>query len=199
MAQGIGFFMAGFETTSNTMTTLCYNLAQNPHVQEKLVKEIETFDKLDHETIHEMVYLEAVIKENLRIFPPAISLHRECKKDTIIGNILIKKGVNIKFPVWALHHSEDFYENPKNFQPERFLPESKEDIEPYAYIPFGGGPRKCLGMRFALIEMKIALAKLLQKYQLFTVPETKLSFHSGDALFLSYPELKLGLRPRDFE
>ena len=196
MAQGIGFFMAGFETTSNTMSTLCYNLAQNPQIQEKLFEEINKIETFDHETIINLVYLDAIIKENLRMYPPAVSLHRECKRDTKIGNILIKQGVNVKFPVWALHHSSEFYENPDKFRPERFLNETKENIEPYAYIPFGGGPRKCLGMRFALIEMKIALAKIFQKYQICTTPETKLDFHSGDSLFLSYPELKLRLKPR---
>eukprot|EP00093_Oithona_nana_P005061 05061.XXX_189702_191147_1 [CDS] Oithona nana genome sequencing. len=202
MAQGIAFFIAGYETTSNTLSTLCYNLAKNPEVQEKVYEEIsrvteENDGLINHETTNQMPYLEATIEEDLRIHPPVLSLDRECSKDTKIGDLMIKKGVNVLFPIWALHHSEDFFQDPKEFRPERFLKETKEDFHPYAYLPFGGGPRKCIGLRFAMIEMKLALAKLLQKYRIVAVPETKLDFFNGDVFLLSYPEVKVKLETRE--
>ena len=202
MAQGIIFFIAGYETSSNTLSTLCYNLANNPEVQEKVYKEIsrvteENDGLINHETTNQMPYLEATIEEDLRIHPPVLSLDRECNKDTKIGDLMIKKGVNVKFPIWALHHSEDFFQDPEEFRPERFFKETKEDFHPYAYLPFGGGPRKCIGLRFAMIEIKLALAKLLQKYRIVAVPETKLDFFNGDIMLLSYPEVKVKLESRE--
>ena len=152
---------------------------------------------INHETTNQMPYLEATIEEDLRIHPPVLSLDRECNKDTKIGDLMIKKGVNVKFPIWALHHSEDFFQDPEEFRPERFLKETKEDFHPYAYLPFGGGPRKCIGLRFAMIEIKLALAKLLQKYCIVAVPETKLDFFNGDIMLLSYPEVKVKLESRE--
>ena len=202
MAQGIAFFIAGYETSSNTLSTLCYNLAKNPEVQDKVYEEIckvteENDGLISHETTSQMSYLEATIEEDLRIHPPVLSLDRECSKDTKIGNLMIKKGVNVKFPIWAMHHSEDLFQDPEEFRPERFMKDSKEDFHPYAYLPFGGGPRKCIGLRFAMIEMKLALAKLLHKYRIVAVPETKLDFNNGDLFILTYPEVTVKLEARE--
>ena len=110
-------------------------------VQEKVYEEIsrvteENDGLINHETTNQMPYLEATIEEDLRIHPPVLSLDRECSKDTKIGDLMIKKGVNVLFPIWALHHSEDFFQDPEEFRPERFLKETKEDFHPYAYLPF---------------------------------------------------------------
>lgn len=201
MAQGIGFFIAGFETSSNTMSTLCYNLAMNPDVQDKIVEEIsqvleEHNGRIDHETIGHMPYLEAAVDENLRLCPPVTRLDRTCNKTCQVGNMTITEGMTTVFPIWAMHHNPDFFPQPELFQPERFFKEAKNEIPQYAYIPFGGGPRMCIGMRFAMVEMKIALAKLLSKYRIVKAPETRLDFTTGDAFFLSYPEVKVKLEAR---
>ena len=93
-----------------------------------------------------------------------------------------------------MHHNPDFFPEPDVFQPERFLKNknsSTSEVVPFSYIPFGGGPRKCIGIRFAMAEMKIALAKLLQKYEIVPVPQTKLDFKVGDPAFLSYSEVEV--------
>merc|ERR1712110_362577 len=99
-------------------------------------------------------YLEAVVMENLRMHTPVLAHIRTCKEDCEIApGMLIKKGTSIELPIRASH-----------YQPERFLKENADQIIPYTYRPFGGGPRVCIGQRFAIIEIKIAVAKMLSKF-----------------------------------
>ena len=124
-------------------------------------------------------------------------LDRTCVKDVTIGNIKFQKGVNIGFPIWAIHRFHENFEKPLEFMPERFLKPMKDNINPYAYIPFGGGPRKCIGMRFAMVEMKLALAKLIKTFKIVDVPnQTNLNFIKGDSAFLSYNGVKVKLEAR---
>ena len=174
----------------------------NPDIQEKIYEEIcDTIsmeDSIDHENINQLIYLEAAIEENLRMFPPVTRLDRQCNSDATVGNFLIKKGINIIFPIWALQHNPEFFPEPESFKPERFLKDGNQNkFHPYAYIPFGGGPRKCIGMRFAMVEMKIALAKLLKKFKIVKVPQTKLDFYKGDMFFLTYGEVQVRLESRN--
>ncbi len=164
VAQGIIFFAAGYETTSSTLSTLCFNLASNPEVQQRLVEEIRSVmdghdGKITLDNIGEMVYLEAAVNENLRMWPPAISHSRTCRKDCeviakgqlaggltelyprfpqIARGLVIKRGMRVDMPIYASHYHEDFFENPEQFQPERFLKGNAEAIFPYTYRPFGG-------------------------------------------------------------
>ena len=126
-------------------------------------------------------------------------MNRECNKDVLIGNLQIKKGVRIQFPIWAMHHNPEYFPEPDVFSPERFLKNKDSlttEVLPFTCIPFGGGPRKCIGLRFAMTEMKIALAKLLQKFEIVLVPETKLDFKTGDFSFLSYSKLEVKIVSR---
>nr|AIL94156.1 cytochrome P450 CYP3027C2 [Tigriopus japonicus] len=196
-AQGAIFFLAGFETTANALATLCYNLAQHPEIQDKVREEInnvvDEFDgRIDYESVQSMKYLEACIQENLRMYPPATLHIRQCTKDTEIApGLVIKKGMRVDFPIYTSHHNPEFFPEPETFNPDRFLPENEKTIKPLTFRPFGGGPRFCIGQRFALIEMKLAVAKLLTSYQINTSPKTKLEFDKGSPFLLSYPELVL--------
>ncbi|XP_059085965.1 probable cytochrome P450 6a18 [Tigriopus californicus] len=198
-AQGAIFFLAGFETTASTLATLCYNLANHPEIQDRLRAEINTVidehdGRIDYDSVHHMKYLEACINENLRLIPPVYFHLRQCTKDTEIKpGLIIKKGVRVDFPIYTSHHNPEFFPDPEKFNPDRFLPENEKYIQPLTFRPFGGGPRLCIGQRFALIEMKIALAKLLSHYQVSPSAKTKLEFEKGNTFMLSYPELKLNL------
>ena len=200
-AQGKIFFAAGFETTSNCLTTVCFNLAQNPNIQEKLYNEITeclaTHENVDHNSITELQYLEAVINENLRMYPPIPSQERICKKDVEVKTgFKINKGTYIRIPIYACHHNPEYFPDPDKFKPERFLKENSKALVPYTFLGFSGGPRICLGMRFAMIEMKICLANLLKKYKIKISPQTELQFNPGDLLLLNFKELFLTLEPR---
>ena len=196
-AQGKIFFAAGFETTSNCLTTLCYHLALNEEVQEKIRQEIKEVltstkdEKIDHESVSELHYLEAAIKENLRICPPIILQQRICKKDVQIKGLAIDKGTYVQIPIYACHHNPDAFAEPGAFKPERFL--HADNVAPYTFTGFSGGPRICLGMRFAMTEMKVCMAKLLENFKITPCKETELTFLPGDQFMLHYKQVFVNL------
>ena len=83
------------------------------------------------------------------------------------------KGQVVEIPIYAIHHSEEYYENPEKFNPERFLPENRDQIIPYTYLPFGSGPRNCIGMRFALMEAKLCLGQIVRRFRFVRSPKTE--------------------------
>lgn len=203
-AQPIIFFLAGYETTTNNLTTIIYNLTKYPDMQQKLYEDIQNSmekhgGKLDHDTILDMVYMDAVIQENLRINGPLALHSRVCTKDCeVIPGLFVKKGTRVDMPIYTSHHWPEFFPKPEIFNPERFLKGSdgEEDIIPYTYRPFGSGLRLCIGQRFSLIETKIGLAKLLCKYRLLPSPETKLDFHKGELFLLNCGQMMIKLEER---
>jgi len=110
----------------------------------------------------------------------------------------IKKGTVIKMPIHAAHHNPEFFPEPEKFRPERFLAENSADLIPYTFRAFSGGPRICLGMRFAMIEMKVCMAKMLQKFKIKTCDKTEptLTLNPGDMFMYNYNEIYLTLEPR---
>ena len=171
IAQAVIFFMIGFETMTTTLSFCSYELALNQDVQDKLCEEIKKIEEekgsIDYETLSKLPYLDAVISETLRKYPPVTRLNRVAAQKHQLGNtgITINKGSVVNILVYAIHHNEEYYPEPEQFKPERFLPENRDLIEPYTYLPFGIGPRNCIGMRFGLLETKLALAKIITKYK----------------------------------
>nr|XP_032826368.1 cytochrome P450 3A8-like isoform X3 [Petromyzon marinus]XP_032826369.1 cytochrome P450 3A8-like isoform X3 [Petromyzon marinus] len=175
-AQAILFLLAGFETTSTAITFVAYCLACNPDVQTKVQQEIDEFlpdDKApSYEILNEMEYLDMVVSETMRMYPPAARLDRVCKRTTTVDNLVIPKDVVITVSTWVLHYDPQHWEEPNEFRPERFTKEAKEARDPYCYLPFGQGPRNCIGMRFALMSVKIAVCRILQRYSFQMCSET---------------------------
>lgn len=173
--QVILFFIAGYETSTNTMHFLANQLATHPDLQEKLRQEIfDVLEKHDgeitYETISDMKYLEMCINETLRMYPIVPENTRICQKEININGITIPKGATIDIPVYHLHRSEEHWENPDDFIPERMRDMSR--INPLVYQPFGAGPRNCIGMRFAMLEMKIVFVRLLQEFRFVATEQT---------------------------
>ncbi|XP_028967635.1 cytochrome P450 3A31 [Galendromus occidentalis] len=163
--------LAGFETTSSSLAFITKMLLRFPEVQEKLRQELlEATDRgkrFDFEKLQKCHYMEAVIQEVLRMYPPVFFFTtREAKEDIVIDDFTIPKGMGTFASTDELHHNEDIFPDPYKFRPERFLPENKTSAMSWAWQPFGAGPRNCIGMRFAQMEIKITLAKLLTKYVL---------------------------------
>nr|CAH0108323.1 unnamed protein product [Daphnia galeata] len=187
IGQSTLFLLAGFDTTATTMTSACFQLARNPDIQEKLYESIAAkmaeYDEVCHEVVQSIPYLEMVIQEVLRYYPPLIRVERECTKDYSYdnGRIKMKKGYTVSIPTYALHHMEEYYPDPEKFDPERWSPENKAKRSAYTYLAFGTGPRNCVGMRFAMEELKMALFTLVQKFRFYPVEETleKLQFDDG--------------------
>ncbi|XP_022779926.1 uncharacterized protein LOC111321343 [Stylophora pistillata] len=178
-AQSVVFLLAGYETSSTTVGFVCYHLAIETHVQVKLRDEIDRMWPEDevspsYDVLHKMEYLDMVIKEALRMYPPAFTLQRECKENCTIKGVTIPEGIGILIPSYAIHHDPETYPDPEKFDPERFTEAEKARRHPYTYMPFGHGPHNCVGMRFALVEIKLTLVRLLKKYKLERTEKTAL-------------------------
>ncbi|KAK7867291.1 hypothetical protein R5R35_002118 [Gryllus longicercus] len=170
-AQVFVFFMAGFETTSTTMSFALHELAVNPDVQARLQEEVdaalqETDGRVTYDAVMKMEYLDKVIQETLRKYPPVSTLARGCTAPYRIPgtDVTLEKGTRVLVPVFALHRDPAYYPEPERFDPERFSPEQKAQRPPFTYLPFGEGPRICIGMRFGLLQVKTGLAALLARY-----------------------------------
>lgn len=150
-AQSLLFFVAGFSTTSTFITFMAYCLAAYQDVQEKLRKEIETIaDKdgnLPYDELGTLPYMDMVCNETLRKFPAADRVERICTKDykDPETGLAAKKGMLVGFPISQVHQDPKYYERPNDFYPEHFTPEKKTERSPYAFAPFGTGPRNCIG------------------------------------------------------
>ncbi|KAM9173575.1 thromboxane-A synthase isoform 2-T2 [Pangshura tecta] len=178
VGQAFIFLIGGYETTTNALSFATYLLATNPECQEKLLQEIDEFsgkhDVPDYQNIRELPYLDMVIAETLRMYPPAFRFTRETSKDCVVMEQHIPAGAIIEIAVGPLHYNPEFWPEPEKFIPERFTAEAKLQQHPFAYLPFGAGPRSCIGMRMALLEIKMTLLRILQKFRFETSPETQI-------------------------
>ncbi|XP_063541545.1 cytochrome P450 6B5-like [Cydia strobilella] len=170
VAQTMIFFAAGFETSAATMSFALFEMSKNPEVLKRVLDEVDEYlvkteGKVTYECISDLPYLEACVDETLRIYPILGVLTREVVEDYHMpSGLLLKKGMRVHIPVQYLHMHPDYFPEPEKFRPERFLEANKDDIKPYTYYPFGDGPRICIGMRFAKMQMMAGLVTLLRHY-----------------------------------
>lgn len=187
MNEAVTIFGAGHETTANLLTFVWYALSQNPEVREQLQQEVDSVLGGRAATLadlRQMKYTEQVIKETLRLYPPAWIFTRTVVEPiTIQGQNIDPICVMIISP-WAIGRDERWYPDPLTFNPERFTPENEATIPKYAFIPFGGGPRVCIGNQFAMMEATLILATIAQRFEL----NLKSNFHTK-------PERAFTLRP----
>ena len=178
VAQSVIFIFAGYETTSSALSFALYLLAIHPDVQKKLQDEIDAAlpnkAPATYDTLLQMEYLDMVVNETLRLYPIAGRLERVCKTDVEINGLFIPKGTVVMIPTFALHKDPKYWPEPEEFRPERFSKKNQDSINPYMYLPFGSGPRNCIGMRFALINMKVALVRVLQNFTVQPCKETEI-------------------------
>lgn len=180
--------MTAFETTALSLTFLTYNLAKNPHVQAKLVKEVDDYlarnsGKIEHETVNELVYLNACILESLRLFPVLLRLDRMCTKEWTYEplGLTIPKGMTVQIPVFSIHFNPEYYPDPHAFKPDRFLPENKDKLNQYAYLGFGLGNHNCIGMRLAKENLIMSMARILQTFTFAATADTKVESKKGSS------------------
>ncbi|XP_069131892.1 cytochrome P450 3A5-like [Argopecten irradians] len=160
---------AGYETMCITLTMTVYNLATNPDCQDKLRRDLKKelgSENVDYENAQKLQYLDMCINETLRMYPPAMRLERVCVKTTKVKDITIPAGMSVSVPVYAMQHDPEVWEKPDVFNPERFSPTEKAKYDPVDYMPFGHGPRNCIGMRLALLEAKMALADFVRNFRI---------------------------------
>ncbi|CAH1395676.1 unnamed protein product [Nezara viridula] len=166
-AQSFAFFLAGYETTSTTLYFTCYLLAKHPEIQERARKEVQEikakYGQFTFESLKELKYLNYCILESMRMYPAVPSVIRECTKDcTLPDGAVIEKGITIIVPIMSIHLDPNNYPEPMKYKPERF----ENPPASGTYLPFGDGPRYCIGKRFAEVVMLCIMARTLEKYKL---------------------------------
>ncbi|NWX86936.1 CP3A9 protein, partial [Nothoprocta ornata] len=188
LSQAFIFIFAGYEPTSNTLSYLAYELATHPDVQKKLQDEIDSAlpnkAPLTYDAVMQMEYLDMTVNETLRLFPLGGRLERTCKKSIEIKGVTIPEGTIVMIPPYTLHRNPEHWPEPEEFRPERFSKENKGAIDPYTFLPFGAGPRNCIGMRFALLTLKVAIVILLQHFNFRTCKETPIPLELSSQGFL---------------
>ncbi|XP_072764118.1 probable cytochrome P450 6a14 isoform X1 [Anoplolepis gracilipes] len=204
IAQAYSFFAAGFETSSTTATFCLYELAQQQDLQDKLCKEIDEtlkkHDELTYNALNEMTYLHKVINETLRKYPPLPILNRICTEEINLPttNIHVPKGMTISIPLLGLHRDPSIYPEPDKFDPERFNRDKIAARHPYAYLPFGGGPRICIGSKFGYIQTKVGIVSLLSRFKFKLDPRTTVpvNFIENHASLTAKDSIYLTIEPR---
>lgn len=202
----LDLFVGGIDSTSNALTFLWHELALHQDKQERLFQEISTVigkDNLSKEALSEMPYLKACVKESLRKnYPLSIGSFRRVNEDFVIGGYQVPKGSDVLIPLRNMSNSSKYYKDPDKFIPERFLRGDKSVDEetkhnhPFAYLPFGFGPRGCIGQRFAESEMYIITTKLIQAYQILLTPEMPKKLEFTYRIF-ACPTTKLHLQLKE--
>jgi cytochrome P450 len=172
----ITIFLAGHETTAVALSWLMLCLEENPEVEAKLLEEAQRVlngatPRIEH--IRELEYTRMVIDEALRLYPPAWVIGRHAIGEDEIGDFHIPKNTNCLIPVYYIHRDPKHWSNPLTFIPERFSKENSSGRHKFVYFPFGGGPRQCIGNSFALMEMQLIVAILVQHVKLRQIKNFK--------------------------
>lgn len=175
-SNALTFLVGGYETTSSTFAFLIHSLAFNQDAQEKVYKEIMNVigeELPNQDNVRELMYLDMCLSETLRKYPVVTRLNREADEDIKVGDWTIPSYTDVVIPVYSIHNSPEYYPDPEKFIPERFTPEAKGTRHPYTYMPFGKGPRSCLGMRLARLELKMLAASILREFKFTPCSKTE--------------------------
>ncbi|KYC38049.1 hypothetical protein WA1_37475 [Scytonema hofmannii PCC 7110] len=186
--ESLSLFLAGYETTSTTLTWIWYLLDKYPEVERKLRAEIDAVIGKRHPTsadVPKLHYTKMVIQEAMRLYPPGWFLARVVQADDVIDGYALKAGTTVLLCPYLTHRLPEFWDRPEVFDPERFAPEHRQRHS-YNYFPFGGGPRYCVGKHLALLEIQLIVAMIVQKYRLRCVSGHLVEAFPGITLRLRY-------------
>jgi cytochrome P450 len=196
--EAVTIFAAGHETTANALAWTFYLLARHPEVAARLYREVD--EALDGRTptladLAAMPFNKCVIQESMRLYPPAWIFGRRAEVDDVVCGYDVPAGTQMLLSPWATHRQPRFWADPEAFDPDRFTPARSEGRAPFAYFPFGGGPRICIGNTFALMEAQLVLAQVSQHYRLELAPGARVEPERGVTLRPG-PSLPMHLRRR---
>uniref|UniRef100_A0A0A9YR56 Putative cytochrome P450 6a14 n=1 Tax=Lygus hesperus TaxID=30085 RepID=A0A0A9YR56_LYGHE len=196
IGQSMGFMVAGFDATALSMGWLCYELARHPDIQSKARQEVKEVmekhgNRLDYDTVREMKFLSYCLKENGRLHSALDSNFRMVTKPYKVPDTsaVLERGAFVYIPILSVHMDPKFYPEPERFLPERWGPEN--DRPSCTYLPFGTGPRMCIAMRFANMEMMCAISKLLMNFEVSLHPSVRLPPRIEPFSFFTYPREKI--------
>jgi cytochrome P450 len=170
----ITLFLAGHETTGLVLTWSWFLLANNPEVEKKFHAELDEVlgERLPHASdLPRLKYTEMIAKEAMRLYPPAYAVAREAIEECEIGGYRVPRNAQVFAFQWATHRDPRYFNNPDSFDPDRWTPEFSEKLPKYAYFPFGGGPRQCIGNYFAMMEIVLLLATIGKRFKLSLASE----------------------------
>ncbi|KAG7456705.1 hypothetical protein MATL_G00238730 [Megalops atlanticus] len=201
LSQAVMSWIGGRDIISKSLAFLSHNLATNPDAMKKLQDEIDQVfpnkAPVTYAELMQMGYLDMVLNESLRRYPIALRIERLCSETIVIGGVTIPKGTLVQIPVYALHHDPDLWPEPECFRPERFGKENKHSLDPYAFLPFGAGPRNCIAMRFVTVLMKLAVVQVLQNFSFAVCEETEIPLQLDNSPLLGTKNpIKLKVVPR---
>lgn len=191
----VTFLLAGHETTSNTLAWAIYSLSRSPEAERALCNEASAVlgtRRLVAADVDRLVYTDKVVKETMRLYPPAYVLARRAAQDTKIGDYAVPAGSEVVIWLYFTHRDPRFYPDPERFDPERFGAEQEAGRPKQSFLPFGAGPRACIGRSFAAVEATVALAMLYRQYRFLY--EGKRPVRARPRITLS-PEKGLRLTP----
>jgi cytochrome P450 len=176
--EAVTLFLAGHETTALALTYSLYLLATNPGCQARLVDELERVlggRAPGLGDLERLVYTDAVVVESMRLYPPAWVMARQALSEVEIGGYRFRTGAEFVISPWVLHRDPRRFDDPEAFKPERWEDDLARRLPRFAFFPFGGGPRVCIGNRFAMMEAKLVLAVAIQRFRFEVAPETELT------------------------
>jgi len=194
------FMFEGDDTTSSGVSHALYAIARHPKVQERIYEELQQVLGEDphapvtQSQLQDLKYLDCVIKETLRMYPPVPAIGRHTHKELKIGNKTIPPNTSIYLVLYFAHRDPDYFPDPLSFKPERFLNGEEESHENFAYVPFSAGPKNCIGQKFAVLEMKSLISKVLRFYELLPLGEELKPMMNF--ILRSASGINVGLRPR---
>ncbi|MFZ3557774.1 cytochrome P450 [Streptomyces sp. BH055] len=197
--QVLVFLLAGHETTSTSLTFALHLLGRNPDAQKRTHEEIDSVlaDGRPPQAadLGRMPFTERVVKEAMRLYPAAAATGRQAVADTEIDGVLIPAGSDVTVSAYVTHRDPAYWPEPMRFDPDRFLPEAEQGRHRYAWMPFGGGPRACIGAQFAMLESVLGLAVLLRSYEVEAVDDREIATAFGITMRPAEP-VRLRLTPR---
>jgi cytochrome P450 len=183
--ESMNLLMAGHETTAQFLSWTWYLLSLYPEARRRVEEEVDRLPDGIPRGTEGLEFTRRVLDETLRIYPPAWVFRRTAIEDDVVSGYRIRAGSDVLLVPWVIHRHEKFWTNPEAFDPDRFLPERSAGRHRCAYVPFGGGPRLCIGMHFALLEALIVVAMVSRRYRIDRVPGPPVT-----------PEASFTLRPR---
>ncbi|XP_030376490.1 probable cytochrome P450 6a14 [Scaptodrosophila lebanonensis] len=189
-AQAFVFFLAGFETSSSTMGFALYLLAMHPETQKRAREEVQRvwakYGEFNYEAYKELKYIQQVFFETMRMYSILPIIMRKATKDYNVPGTshVIEAETTVIIPADAIHHDPDIYPEPERFDPDRFAPEAVEQRHPMSWLPFGAGPRNCIGLRFGEMQSVIGLAMLLKHFQFSAAKETPIPLEIDKESFI---------------
>ncbi len=173
LSESMQLLVAGHETSSNALSWLLYLLSSRPDCLDKVRQEFDSVlggRPLSYSDVPKFEFATQVIQEALRLYPPFWMVDRMALADDRVGDLAIPRGSTVVVFIYGAHHSPQYWENPESFDPERFTKANEKLHRPFAYLPFGAGPRGCIGGNYAMLQILMILSVLLRKYDLTLVP-----------------------------